>query len=150
MKKFFVSAFMALSCVFASAQVIIPVQKGENLLQKSSEKIVVNNKKANSLSPRKLASLENTEKWGYYLGDLSDGELYIGGAGDAATYYVGYFVPGDGILKGSSINGINVPLLPTGNMANVSVWISEDLETNLVTKSVSDASLVEGFNTVAV
>lgn len=149
MKKFFVSAFMALSCVFASAQVIIPVQKGENLLQKSSEKIVVNNKKANSLSPRKLASLENTEKWGYYLGDLSDGELYIGGAGDAATYYVGYFVPGDGILKGSSINGINVPLIPTGNMTNVSVWISEDLETNLVTKSVSDASLVDGFNTVA-
>lgn len=141
MKKLLLSIVMAVSAIFASAQVIIPVQKGESLLKKSTEKIVLNNKKAALDAPKKVASLDNTTLWGYYLGDLSDDDIYVGGAQEAATYYVGMYVPGDGILKGSSINGVNLPIYTTANMTNVSVWISEDLETNLVEKSVSVASL---------
>lgn len=148
MKKFFVSLALVAFSVFAHAQVVIPVHEGQGLLRKSNEKIVLNNA---ITTPNRAASLDNTEVWGYYLGnDLSEENIYVGGAESAATYYVGYFVPGDGILKGSSINGVNIPIYTTTYMTNIKVWISEDLETNLVTKDVTKSTLKQAsLNAVA-
>lgn len=149
MKKFFVSLTLVAFCVLANAQVVIPVHEGQGLLRKSNEKIVLNNAVT---TPNRAVSLENTELWGYYLGDdlMGDDNIYIGGAEAKATYYVGYFVPGDGVLKGSSINGVNIPIFTTTYMSNVKVWISEDLETNIVTKDVNVATLTQGdFNAIA-
>lgn len=150
MRKFIISLALVAFSVIVNAQVVIPVEKGQGLLRKSNEKIVLNNAITTS---NRAASLENTELWGYYLGDdLMGDNIYIGGTGsyDPTTYYVGYFVPGDGILKGSSINGVNLPIYTTANMSNVKVWISEDLETNIVTKDVNVATLTQGsFNAIA-
>lgn len=146
MKKFFVSMALAAFCLFANAQTIIPIHKGESLFQKSNEKIVIN--KSRQAAPQKAASLDNTTKWGYFLGDLDETDGI--GIGEPATFYAGYFVPGDGILKGSSINGVNLPLYTTGNMTNVSIWISEDLETNVVSQKVDAKTLTPyAFNAIA-
>ena len=146
MKKFFVSLALAAFCVFANAQVVIPVQKGKGLLKKSSEKIIINN--PSKVAPKKAASLEGTTKWGYFLGDIDEtGGI---GIGSAATFYAGYFVPGDGILKGSSINGVNLPVYATTNLTNLSIWISEDLETNLVNQRIDAKTLTpNSFNAIA-
>lgn len=146
MKKFFVSLALAAFCVFANAQVVIPVQKGKGLLKKSSEKIIINN--PSKVAPKKAASLEGTTKWGYFLGDIDEtGGI---GIGSAATFYAGYFVPGDGILKGSSINGVNLPVYATTNLTNLSIWISEDLETDLVNQRIDAKTLTpNSFNAIA-
>lgn len=146
MKKFFISAALAVFSVIASAQVIIPVHDGESLLRKSSEKIVLDQEK--SAAPNKAASLDGTTLWGYYLGGFDE----VAGVGiqRAATYWAGYFVPGDGILKGSSINGVNLPVWTKTYMSNVSIWISEDLETNIVSQSVSTSDLkASSYNAIA-
>ena len=145
MKKFFVSIALAAFCAFVNAQVVIPVHKGEGLLRKSNEKIVINN--ASKVAPKKAASLDGTTKWGYFLGSIDDTAGI--GVGSPATFYAGYFVPGDGILKGSSINGVNFPVYSPTNMTNVSVWISEDLETNIVSQKVDAKSLTpNSFNAI--
>lgn len=144
MKKFFISIALAAFSVFANAQVIIPVDKGEGLVRKSNEKIVINNT-ANS---NRATSLDDAILWGYYLGGFND--LTGVGVGAATTYWAGYFVPGDGVLKGASINGVNLPIWTTGNMSNVSVWISEDLNTNVVSQNVDKATLAQNsYNAVA-
>ena len=149
MKKFFVSVALAAFSVLANAQVVIPVHEGNGLFHKSGEKIVLNNSnQAKLAAPKKAASLDNTELWGYFLGGMD--ETMGVGVGSAATYYAGYFVPGDGLLKGSSINGVNLPVWTTTYMSNVSIWISEDLETNVVEQSVNTRSLSQlAFNAVA-
>lgn len=99
-------------------------------------------------APQKAASLEGTSLWGYYMGGI-DG---LGGLGvsQAATYWIAYFVEGNGALKGSSINGVNVPLFSTTNMKDFSVWISKDLNTNEVSKDVPMTDLASvSYNSIA-
>lgn len=148
MKKFYLCAVLAVFALLANAQVIVPVQKGQGAFSKSSEKIVVNKNVAKRVLS-KAASLDGTQTWGYYMESDLDNAGAVG-VGAAATYWAGYFVPGDGILKGSSINGINFPVNTATNMTDVSIWISEDLETNLVSQSV-DASTLSNvqFNAIA-
>lgn len=144
MKKFFVSLALVAFSVFASAQVVIPVHKGQGLFSKSNEKIVLNN----GSKPNRAASLDDTTLWGYYLGGFDE----VSGVGiqAAATYYAGYFVPGDGVLSGASINGVNLPIWTKTYMSNVSIWISEDLETNIVEKSIATTSLKQAaYNAIA-
>lgn len=98
----------------------------------------------------KVASLEGTDMWGYYTGnDLSD--LDVVGVQNIATYSVGYFVPGDALLKGAKIHGMNVPFYSVTNMADVSVWITDDLDNEpLVSKEVDAKSLIgNSFNAIA-
>lgn len=76
-------------------------------------------------APQK-AALDGTTLWGYYGGDI-EGDLIGVGVSRATTYWAGYFVPGDGLLKGSVINGVNLPLASITNMADVSIWITKDL-----------------------
>ena len=147
MKKFFFSVALAAFSIVANAQVVIPVHQGEGLLRKSNEKIVLNNGNANLASPKKAASLDDTTLWGYYLGGFVINGVGVGGA---ATYWAGYFVPGNGILKGSSINGVNLPIWRKTNMSNVSIWISEDLETNIVSQNVNTSDLTaSSYNAIA-
>ncbi len=99
-------------------------------------------------APQKAASLDGTSLWGYYMGGIDE----LGGLGvqQAATYWIAYFVEGDGILKGGSINGVNVPLYSTANMTDFSVWISKDLKTNDVSKDVPMTGLTSvSYNAVA-
>ena len=146
MKKFFMSFALAAFCLLVNAQVVIPVQRGKGLIQKSSEKMVINN--ASKMAPKKVASLDGTTKWGYYLGDINGTEGI--GVGAPTTFYAGYFVPGDGLLKGSSINGVNLPVYTTANMTDVSIWISEDLETNIISQNVDVRSLTpNAFTAIA-
>ena len=144
MKKFFMSVALAAFTLLANAQVVIPVE-GKGLFHKSGEKIVLN--QAQAASPKKAASLDDTTLWGYYMGGFVANGV---GIGAAATYYAGYFVPGDGILKGSSINGVNLPIWRKTNMTNVSIWISEDLETNIVSQNVNTSDLTaSSYNAIA-
>ncbi|MCH5177058.1 MAG: hypothetical protein J1F25_03465 [Prevotellaceae bacterium] len=146
MKKLFFTLALATCSLLASAQVVIPVQTGKGLVRKSNEKIVLN--ASSSAAPKKAASLDDTILWGYYLGGID--ELDAVGIGAAATYYAGYFVPGDALLQGASINGVNLPVYTTANMTNVSIWISEDLETNVVEQSVKSETLQPlSYNAIA-
>ena len=149
MKKFFISVALAAFSVLANAQVVIPVHQGEGMFHKSGEKIVLNNSnQAQLAAPKKAASLDDTTLWGYYMGSFDE----VAGVGvqGAATYYAGYFVPGNGILKGSSINGVNLPIWTKTYMSNVSIWISEDLETNIVSQDVNTSQLAaSSYNAIA-
>ena len=77
-------------------------------------------------APAKAASLDNTTAWGYFLGSTSEwGGLGIGAAG--AYFDVAIFVPGNGLLKGSTLQGINFPVIDSG-MTGVKVWVRNTLE----------------------
>ena len=148
MKKILFSVTMALCSLMASAQVVIPVSDGPGMFRQSGEKIVVNGSQPKTAQPKAAASLDDTTLWGYYLGSID----YCGavGIGAAATYWVGYFVPGDGVLNGSTINGVNIPVYTAYNMANMTIWISEDLETNVFEQEVKPALFQQlSYNAVA-
>lgn len=148
MKKIFISTMLAMLCTFAGAQVVIPVHEGESLLKKSTEKMMLNTSKTRLAPSAKAASLDGTTLWGYHLGGIE--ETAAIGIEAPATYYAGYFVPGDGILKGSSINGVNLPIYSATRMTNVSVWISEDLETDIVSQKVDAKNFTSNaYNAVA-
>lgn len=81
------------------------------------------------------ASVEGADIWGYYLGDESG----IGGLGtqSAGTFGVAIMVPGNGVLNGAKIQGINLPVNTT-KMSNVTVFGGTTLgSSNLFSKSVT-------------
>lgn len=148
MKRFFFTLFLTTCMVLANAQTIIPIKKGSGAFSKSLEKITINKNGANRISPQKAASLDNTELWGYYLRDVDN--LGAIGVQTPATYWAGYFVPGDGVLKDATINGVNLPIYSKTNMKDVSIWISEDLETNVVSQTVDTSTLNDlSYNVIA-
>ncbi|MCH5220760.1 MAG: hypothetical protein J1F05_00300 [Muribaculaceae bacterium] len=150
MKKLLLAAALAAFGFLANAQVVIPVYQGDGALKCANEKIVLNKQISKFNAPKKVASLDDAMVWGYYLGDLSDENIGASGVQAPATYYVGYYVPGSGVLKGASIVGINLPVFTAENMTDVSVWISEDLETDVVSKEVNEKTLIDfEFNAVA-
>lgn len=55
------------------------------------------------------AGIENSQIWGYYTGDASGVEGL--GTGSSSLFRVGLFVPGDGVLSGATMTGVNVPFL---------------------------------------
>lgn len=96
-------------------------------------------------APLKAASLDGATTWGYYLGDGSD---FVGlGTKSAGTFRVAIFVPGNTILKGSKMMGVNLPVVTT-TMTGVSVWGGTTLDdTDLFNKTV--ASVSTGYNAIA-
>lgn len=72
-------------------------------------------------APAKTADLEGTDLWGYYLGNnINDfGGL---GTGAAGSFRVAIKVPGDGLLAGTKIRGINIPAL--GKITNSTAWLA--------------------------
>lgn len=55
------------------------------------------------------AGIENSQLWGYYTGDASGVTGLGASSGATTTYRVGIFVPGDGLLSGTTMTGVNVP-----------------------------------------
>lgn len=99
-------------------------------------------------APLKAASLDGATLWGYYMGDMSG--LSGLGVSQPTTYWVGYYVESNDILKGGSISGVNVPLFTTDNMTDFSVWISKNLSTNDVSQDVPMENLKGGaYNAIA-
>ena len=101
-----------------------------------------------SKAPQRAATLDGTELWGYHMGGLD--EISGLGVSSAATYWAGYFVSGSGMMKGCSINGVNLPFSSTSQLKDVKIWISKDLNTNLYTQDVAVESLTPyGYTAVA-
>lgn len=138
LRKFFIGAALVASCIGASAQVdIIAGSKTLTLPQAIDLPAGV----SMASSPAKLASLDGTDLWGYYAGNTVEG-LNIIGAQTAATYSVAYFVPSSGVLQGAKIHGVSVPFITTGNMNNISAWISTDLNDRVASKGMFLSDLV--------
>lgn len=101
-------------------------------------------------APRKAAPLDGTLLWGYNIVDKN--ALNGVGLEELSTYEAAYFVPGDGVLRGASISGVNVPVWSPANLANVSVWVSETLNSGraVVKKAVDTADLTASeYNAIA-
>lgn len=125
----------------ASAQSFQAQQFGKNTIFKGNvRKNIV----------QKSATLDGTIAWGYYMDSSS--EWLALGLGSGATGYefsVGIFVPGDGILAGSKINGISIPVVDT-KMSDVSVWVKESLDAeDLARVSISESYVQGELKTVA-
>lgn len=60
------------------------------------------------------AGIENSDLWGYYLGETEDLTWLGGNNGGTTTYREGIFVPGDGVLSGTTMTGVNVPFPSSG------------------------------------
>lgn len=114
MKKIFLFALVTMMSLVANAQQLM-VKKGMNIGLQNP---------AMMHAPARAAAIEGTELWGYYLGNnISDfGGL---GTGAAGSFRVAIKVPGDGVLAGAKIRGINVPAL--GAMTSSSAWVSTGL-----------------------
>lgn len=131
MRKILLFAIMAVTSVVANAQQL-QVNKSVRFTESGIN------------APAKAASVEGTDVWGYFLGGADE----IAGLGTTSTgtFRVAIYVPGDGVLKGAKIQGINLPV-NTAKMSSVSVWGGKKLGgTELFSKSVSSVSV--GFTQV--
>ena len=125
MKKLLLFTLVALMSLAANAQ-----QLKLNKSKKSNTAL----RKA----PAKAAGIDGTDLWGYYLGNGSD----FGGLGveQPASYRVAIKVPGNGVLKGAKIRGLNIPMM--GDATSVSGWVSTGLTTTtyVANKTVGNVS----------
>lgn len=95
-------------------------------------------------APAKASGIDGTEVWGYYLGnDISD---FTGLGANSSSYRVGIKVPGDGVLKGTKIRGVNVPAL--SKMTNVSGWVATGTKNSTVIASKTVGTIQAGFSTI--
>ncbi|MBP3212316.1 MAG: hypothetical protein J6M41_07075 [Prevotella sp.] len=89
-----------------------------NALNKFSPKVM--------FTPAKAANIDGTTAWGYFMGSANEfSGLGINAAG--ATFHVAIFVPGNGLLKGTTVQGINFPVADEG-MTDVKVWVRNTLD----------------------
>lgn len=91
------------------------------------------------------AGIENSQIWGYYTGDASG--LTGLGNGQTSTFRAAIFVPGDGILKGASLTGVNVPFLSGAVPSKFYVFVGTTAGgKTLLNDTVTTASV--GYNAV--
>lgn len=131
MRKFFTLAIVAMISLVANAQFVKgPAVKGAAVPK---------------TAPAKTAGIEGTDLWGYYLGN-NFGEFMSLGTGAAGSFRVAIKVPGTGVLAGTKIRGINVPLL--GAVTNASAWVATGLgnSTKVATKTFTGTTM--GYVTV--
>lgn len=76
-------------------------------------------------APRKAASLEGTTAWGLG-GDSQWGSLGLGSGVVGVKFSVAIYVPGNSLLKGAKVQGVNIPVIDP-QMTDVSVWVKSDL-----------------------
>ena len=99
-------------------------------------------------APRKASNLDGTIAWGLG-GDSQWGALGLGSGAVGIKFSVAIHVPGDGVLKGSKIEGINLPVYDA-EMTDVSVWVKESLDgADLARKAVDGGFVSEEYRTVA-
>lgn len=96
-------------------------------------------------APAMASAIEGTEIWGYYMGsNINDfGGL---GTGSAGSFRVAIFVPGDGVLAGAKIRGINLPAL--GAMTSVKAWVATGLANSKITVTKNASGITTGYNVV--
>lgn len=125
MKKYLLFALMAVMSLAANAQQfkLNKSKKSDTALRKA---------------PAKAAGIDGTDIWGYYLGDGSDFRSL--GVEQPSSYRVAIYVPGDGVLKGAKIRGLNIPMEDYGTDA--SGWVSTGLTTStyVASKTIGDIS----------
>ena len=93
-------------------------------------------------------SAEDYTPWGYYLGNMESDNLGLIGAG-AATHRVAIFVPGEGILAGGTIAGVNVPVYDPAAVTAISAWVTPTLSSDeSYTQQVELTSYESGYNQV--
>ena len=74
-------------------------------------------------------SAEDYTPWGYYLGNMETDNLGLIGAG-VATLRIAIFVPGDGILAGGTVAGVNVPVADASAVTALSAWVTPTLSSD--------------------
>lgn len=96
-------------------------------------------------APAMASAIEGTEIWGYYMGsNINDfGGL---GTGQAGSFRVAIKVPGDGVLAGAKIRGINLPAL--GAMTSVKAWVATGLANSKITVTKNATGITTGYNVV--
>lgn len=96
-------------------------------------------------APAMASAIEGTDIWGYYMGsNINDfGGL---GTGSAGSFRVAIFVPGDGVLAGAKIRGINLPAL--GAMTSVKAWVATGLANSKITVTKNASGITTGYNVV--
>ena len=99
-----------------------------------------------AMAPARVASLDGTTAWGY--GPTSGwGGVGVGSTG--IVFDVAIFVPGDGVLKGSTVRGVNIPVLDIG-MKNVTAWVRSSLTgKNLAEATASGPFILDKYTSVA-
>lgn len=96
-------------------------------------------------APAMASTIEGTDIWGYYMGS-NIGELGGLGTGAAGSFRVAIFVPGDGVLAGAKIRGINLPAL--GAMSSVKAWVATGLANSKITVTKNATGITTGYNVV--
>lgn len=101
---------------------------------------------ATSILAISSVSAEDYTPWGYYTGNLNEQNLGLIGA-SVATLRIAIFVPGDGILAGGNIAGVNVPVADASAVTALSAWITPNLSSSeTYTQQVELTSYANGFN----
>ena len=91
-------------------------------------------------------SAEDYTPWGYYMGNIENDNLGLIGAG-VATLRIAIFVPGDGILAGGTVAGVNVPVADASAVTALSAWVTPTLPSDeTYTQQVELTSYTSGFN----
>lgn len=119
MKKILLFALVAIMSVAASAQQF-KMDKSMSFGPRQAAK---------HEAPAYANSIEGTDLWGYYMGSNA-GELNGLGTGAAGSFRVAIKVPGNGVLAGTKIRGINVPVL--GAVTNAKAWVATGLSNSTI------------------
>ena len=91
-------------------------------------------------------SAEDYTPWGYYMGNIENDNLGLIGAG-VATLRIAIFVPGDGILAGGTVAGVNVPVADASAVTALSAWVTPTLSSDeTYTQQVDLTGYASGFN----
>ncbi|MBP5514809.1 MAG: hypothetical protein J6Y04_08560 [Bacteroidaceae bacterium] len=93
-------------------------------------------------APRKAASLEGTTAWGLG-GDSQWSSLGLGSGVVNVKFSVAIFVPGNELLKGAKIQGVNIPVVDEG-MTDVSIWVKSELNGSDLARATVTGSFVGG------
>ena len=86
---------------------------------------------------RKAASLDGTITFGYGTGNDWGG---IGISSTGVAFDVAIFIPG-GVFTGSTVQGVNIPVLDTG-MTDVSVWVRSALDKENLSQGTTSGPFV--------
>lgn len=124
MKKVLLFALMTIMSFAANAQ----------QLKLDRSKSFASGASAMQQAPALANSIAGTDMWGYYLDESMAGFAGLG-TGSAGSFRVAIKVPGDGILAGAKIHGVNIPVL--GAVTDASAWLSTGLtnSSRIVTKT---------------
>lgn len=77
--------------------------------------------------------------WGYYTGD---GKKLMGLGASATSYNVAIFVPGSGVLGGSKISGLKIPVADGSCVTKIIGWVADKLQTTMSYLTTKDLETI--------